>query len=152
MYSVCKICGRTYSGLNCLKCTQTSFAIVNFGDETIGTIKKDEAEISAKTPMGPNLAALKLPDGKVFAVPKPSCRIGSDKGNDIIINLDDSVSRFHAQIVFDSAEKEYVLRDLGTKVGTQLNGSTISLDAAIFDGDMIKIGKYKFYFVSDLDF
>lgn len=106
----------------------------------------------SRTPVSANLAKLKTTDGKLYAVTKPTCRIGSDVTNDIIISEDDSVARFHAQISFDEREGEYVLRDLGTRFGTFLNSNQVHLDAAIFGGDLIKIGKQNFYFETDLAF
>lgn len=150
VYSVCRICGRPYAGLNCLKCTQAAITLVNFGDETLGRAEKQACEIVSKAELIENCPKLKLPNGQLFAVSKPICRIGEDSSNDIVINQDESTARFHAQISFDAAESEYVLRDLGTREGTYLNGAQIHLDEALYDGDMIKIGKHKFYFVSDL--
>lgn len=98
------------------------------------------------------MARLKTVDAQLYAVPRSTCRIGQDPTNDIVISGDDGVARFHAQITFDEKESEYVLRDLGTRDGTFLNGLQVHLDQAIFGGDQIKIGNYKFYFESDLDF
>lgn len=151
MYSICKICGRPYSGINCLKCTQASIAIESFGGEALGLEPKVRDTIVSKTAVSDRVPKLKLPSGQMFGVAKPVCRIGSDKTNDIVISEDETTARFHVQISFDQAEGEYVLRDLGTKEGTLLNGALVKLDQALFDGDMIKIGKHKFYFVSDLD-
>ncbi len=150
--SKCKVCGRSYSGFDCLRCTQQAINLRGFGEETIGPITPIVAGIIARTPLSPNLAKLKLTDGQQFAVPKPTCRLGKDLTNDIIISDDLDAARFHAQITFDDKEGEYILRDLGTKVGTLLNGNPIHLDHAIFGGDLIKIGRYKFYFVTDLAF
>lgn len=151
LYSICAVCGRKYSGLNCLKCTQQAIMLPGFGEETLGTSPRLSANIVAKAPLSDRSAKLKLvSDGQVFAVPKPTCRIGQDATNDIIIKEDDLTARYHAQISFDEKEGEYVLRDLGTKEGTFLNGTQVHLDEAIFDGDIIKIGKHKFYFLSDV--
>lgn len=148
MYSICTVCGRKYSGLNCLKCTQQAIFVGSFGDETLGASSKPASAIVGKTPLSDKLAKLKSTgDGQMYAVPRPTCRIGQDASNDIVILDDDSTAKYHAQITFDDKEKEYYLRDLGTHVGTFLNGQQIHLEQAIFDGDMIKIGKYKFYFV-----
>ena len=152
MNSICKICGRAYSGINCLKCTQASIAIQSFGEESLGLAPvANGPTVIAKTSANGKVAKLKLPDGQMFGVPRPTCRIGNDHTNDIVINDDSSTARFHAQISFDEAEQEYVLRDLGTKDGTYLNGQQVQLDQVIFGEDMIKIGKFKFYFISDLD-
>ncbi|MBX9687064.1 MAG: FHA domain-containing protein [Candidatus Obscuribacterales bacterium] len=152
MYEFCTICGRPYSGTNCLRCTQQAITVQvsGFGAETLGRAVAT-SDISSKHKVVEPMAKLKVTsDGHLHAVPRPICRIGSDPDNDIVISNDDAVARFHAQISFDEAENEYVLRDLGTKDGTYLNATRSHLDQVIFGGDMIKIGKQKFYFVSDL--
>ena len=152
MYSFCSICGRQYDGLNCLRCTQQAIAMQSFGEESLSAANKGLTGILSRTPVGHNMAKLKLVEGQLFAVPRPLCRIGNDVTNDIIIGDDETIARFHAQIAFDEKESEYVLRDIGTKSGTFLNGNQVHLDAAIFGGDQIRIGRTKFYFVSDLEF
>ncbi len=146
----CQVCGRKYTGLDCLRCTQQAIAIRGFGEETLGPLAS-QSDILSKTPVSPHLAKLKLgTENQFFAVPKPICRIGSDLSNDIVISDDPDTARFHAQISFDEKENEYALRDLGTKTGTFLNNTQVHLDQFIFGGDLIKIGRYKFYFMSDI--
>ena len=142
------MCGRKYSGLNCLKCTQQAIFVGNFGDETLGASTKAASTIVAKAPLSEKVAKLKsVSDGQMYAVPRPTCRIGQDSSNDIVILDDETTARYHAQITYDEKDSEYLLRDLGTNAGTYLNGLQVHLDQSIFNGDMIKIGKYKFYFV-----
>lgn len=122
--------------------------IGGFGDESLGVSTKPASAIVGKAPLSDKVAKLKsTDDGQMYAVPRPTCRIGQDSSNDIVVLDDETTARFHAQITFDEKENEYFLRDLGTQEGTFLNGSQIHLDQPIFDGDMIKIGKYKFYFL-----
>jgi pSer/pThr/pTyr-binding forkhead associated (FHA) protein len=148
LYSICTVCGRRYSGLNCLKCTQQAIYVGTFGEETLGVSTKAASSIVAKAPLSRNVAKLKsVGDGQMYAVPRPTCRIGQDSSNDIVILDDETTAKYHAQITYDEKESEYFLRDLGTQGGTYLNGLQVYLDQAIFNGDMIKIGKYKFYFI-----
>lgn len=150
MHFICQICGREYTGLNCLACTQQAILLQNFGEEAIGEVFTQFTGIVGRAELKDGVARLKLTsDGQLFAVPRPTCRIGKDTSNDIVICEDDAVAKFHAQISFDEKESEYVLRDLGTKEGTWINGAAVRLDETIFDGDILKIGAYKFYFFCD---
>ena len=63
--------------------------------------------------------------------------MGRASDNTIILN-DHLVSRYHAELVRDSAA--YVLRDLGSKNGLRVNGLPTS-EHALRPGDQIKIGK-----------
>lgn len=151
MHSTCAICGLKFSGSACLNCTQQSINLADFGLESLSRGEEAKSQISSRTPLGDDHAKLKhTVDGKIYALSKPSCRIGTDSENDIVISDDEDISRFHALISFDAKENEYVVRDLGSRVGTFINGSQVHLDEAVFDGDMIKIGRHKFYFISDL--
>ena len=66
----------------------------------------------------------------------PSCRIVLD---------DASVSREHAQILYEQGL--YVLKDLHSRNGTQLNGQPIRGRTALHDGDEIKICDFTFIFL-----
>lgn len=71
--------------------------------------------------------------------------IGRRSSNDIVIvNL--STSGYHAEIA--PSEAGYVLRDLDSKNGTQLNGKRIS-SSPLKDGDIITIGKHTLLFRND---
>jgi len=68
--------------------------------------------------------------------------IGRLPENDIVIdNL--GVSRKHA--VITAVRPGYVIRDLGSRNGTFLNGSKVS-DAPLASGDLVTIGKYEIRF------
>jgi len=68
--------------------------------------------------------------------------VGRLPENDIVIdNL--SVSRKHAVIA--AGKEGHVLRDLGSKNGTLLNGGPVT-EAKLSDGDVIAIGKYEILF------
>ena len=56
-----------------------------------------------------------------------------------IVLADPSVSRVHSAIV--RMGKKWLLRDLGSRNGCEVNGVRISSDRALHDGDEIRIGK-----------
>lgn len=120
---------------------------MDFGSETLGS--SVETGVSGTIAVDDSMAKLRLTGSEqLFAVMKPVCRIGMDPSNDIVLNADSQVAKFHSQLVLE--EKHYTLRDLGTKDGTWLNGEKVVIDATIYDGDQVKIGPYTFYFMSDI--
>lgn len=146
--SICHICGRPYTGLRCLACTQQSIDLMDFGAETLGS-SSIETGVSGTPATDDSMAKLRLTNSEqLFVVMKPVCRIGMDPSNDIVLTGEPSIAKFHSQLVLE--EKHYTLRDLGTKDGTWLNGEKVVIDATIYDGDQIKIGPYTFYFISDI--
>lgn len=135
--------------MRCLACTQQSIDLMDFGAETLGG-GFVLSGVSGVLAVDDSMAKLRLTSSdQVFAVIKPVCRLGQDPSNDIVINTEPGIAKFHAQLVLE--EKNYTLRDLGTKEGTFLNGERVVIDATIYDGDQVKIGPHTFYFVSDLD-
>lgn len=137
-----------------MRCTQQSIALSDFGAETIGRplVVSEESAVATSAQATSELPCAKLKvtgSGQLLQVPKPTCRIGTDAGNDVVLGGDATVARFHAQISFN--EEEYMIRDLGTADGTYLNGQRVTGDPVIYDGDHIKIGSFKFYFISDLE-
>lgn len=144
--SICEICGRPYIGLKCIKCTQTSVSVADFGFDSLNpSMREDEITVAADAP---GVAKLKITEsGRLYPVAKPVCRLGHDPANDIVLTLDPAVSKFHAHIRFEDGE--YVLRDLGTREGTWLNGERISSEQILFQGDHIRIGSTRFYFMAE---
>ncbi|MFE2889547.1 FHA domain-containing protein [Streptomyces graminifolii] len=68
---------------------------------------------------------------------------GRNAGNTVVI-ASPSVSRFHAEIVFDQ-DAGYVLRDCGSSNGTQVNGEEVEA-RLLQPGDEITIGDQEFRF------
>lgn len=64
--------------------------------------------------------------------------VGRSAANRVVI-LDNKVSRAHAIIHFQN-QSDYVLVDLGSANGTQVNGRRITSPAFLRDGDSIKFG------------
>jgi hypothetical protein len=71
-----------------------------------------------------------------YALANGTARIGRDRDNDIVI-AGDHVSRHHAEIVFEN--ERYVLRDLGSKNGTFVNGTRVTAPHVLRDSDMITL-------------
>jgi pSer/pThr/pTyr-binding forkhead associated (FHA) protein len=82
-------------------------------------------------------------NGDRFALrPGATARIGRALDNDIVL-ADASVSRHHAAI--EAVNGNYKLRDLGSQNGTFIGGARIT-EAALGDGDAVKIGDAEFTF------
>jgi hypothetical protein len=64
--------------------------------------------------------------------------VGLDPGSDIC--LDDSAVG-HYQCMIDACDGLLMVWDLGTKLGTAINGARISPKAALMPGDELRIGR-----------
>lgn len=82
--------------------------------------------------------------GKKFNLEKPKLIIGRSSKCDIQIDQE-SVSRSHAQLV--NTGQAVVLRDLGSTNGTYVNDELVQ-EVHLRDGDLIKIGRTIFKFLS----
>ncbi len=108
----------------------------------------------AKRDLRPALVFL---NGDLLAVPIPLERevviLGRSLEADVRVN-DTKVSRQHAKIttIVDGGERRYVLSDLESSNGTQLNGENIS-EEILHHGDKVKIGKHilRFELLDDID-
>jgi pSer/pThr/pTyr-binding forkhead associated (FHA) protein len=70
----------------------------------------------------------------------PQLRIGRMRENDVVVN-NLAVSRFHATLRREG--DGFVLEDLGSENGTQLNGERIRGTVPISPSDVIQLGKYE---------
>jgi len=70
----------------------------------------------------------------------PQLRIGRMRENDVVVN-NLAVSRFHATLRREG--DGYVLEDLGSENGTQLNGERITGTVPMNPSDVIQLGKYE---------
>lgn len=64
--------------------------------------------------------------------------IGKADGNDVIVADDPAVSRLHAAL--EPYGASWVVRDLGSRNGTFVNGERVIADRALHHGDEIRIG------------
>lgn len=90
---------------------------------------------------GPHLLARKGDmAGMVITIPIGELRIGRSSSNQICLG-ERSVSRQHAALIRD--QKNVYIRDLGSRLGTHVNGYPINGVAVLRDGDIIRIGHYQ---------
>ncbi len=86
-----------------------------------------------------------LVSNKKLVVVEPKCKIGRDEINDIVINGDLAVSRFHFLIIREN--NQYFIDDCQSRHGTFLNGNQVQKREPINDGDVLKVGISLFWFV-----
>lgn len=67
-------------------------------------------------------------------------RIGRGRTNDVVLQ-EDMASRVHAVILPGGREGGFLLEDMGSSNGTQINGSHIYRGTRLKDGDLIQIGR-----------
>ena len=73
--------------------------------------------------------------------------LGRTDSNDITILDDPLVSRKHCMIYLHPSENKFILKDLRSSNGTQINDETLSDEEAFLsEGDIIKIGNAEFVF------
>jgi DNA-binding CsgD family transcriptional regulator len=65
--------------------------------------------------------------------------VGKDPENDLVIAADGTVSRLHA--VFERIGTGWVLRDLGSRNGTFVNGERLYSERVLRPGDEIRLGQ-----------
>lgn len=88
------------------------------------------------------------PEGTAFQIDLTSgtLSLGRSSKNDIVVS-DILASRFHAEI-FKSGTN-FIVRDLGSKNGTLLNGSLLKNESILNRGDEILIGKWSVIFCAE---
>ena len=96
--------------------------------------------------MPPAWLTIRLPQvpEKVYRIEKPVVKIGRQLDNDIIVE-DKRVSRYHAQIKFES-NGQFTIYDLGSTNGITINGTPGMRQHTLRVGDRFTIGSYDFYF------
>lgn len=85
--------------------------------------------------------------GESIALTPPGISIGREEDNDVQL-LIPGVSRYHAKLTFDGTL--WKLRDLGSTNGTKVNGTLISDEAMLNDGDTLGIGDQLLFFGAEL--
>lgn len=101
----------------------------------------------AKESNGASAALVDLVSNRRFSVVTPKCKVGRDESNDIVINDDESLSRFHFVITHEN--NQYLVQDEKSRHGTFLNGNQVLAPAPIRDGDVLKVGGSVFWFVEN---
>jgi pSer/pThr/pTyr-binding forkhead associated (FHA) protein len=96
--------------------------------------------VSSDEGAGPVLRFVAGPNaGMAVSLGYEPCTLGREADNTLAL-ADARASRRHAQIRYLDEEEAWVLEDLGSTNGTQLNGLRVSR-AALAPGDMIQIGE-----------
>jgi len=80
-------------------------------------------------------------DGKSFkrVIDKDVLTVGRSSKNDINLTLDGSLSRNHAEVLRDGTR--FLVRDVGSRNGTSLNGVPVLQPTALKPGDRITLGE-----------
>lgn len=85
-----------------------------------------------------------LQTGRELTFESAEVNIGRTSENDLVLH-DHGVSRQHARIVL--RDDKYYVADMGSSNGTVLNGSLLSGEQQLRDGDKIGVGPVEFTFV-----
>jgi pSer/pThr/pTyr-binding forkhead associated (FHA) protein len=93
----------------------------------------------------PVIAEVHCSQGVVVPIATRWLRIGRESDNDIVVDDDGFVSRYHAWITFE--RDRFWLEDLGSTNGTILNGQPLARRELLASGDKIKIGESEMTFV-----
>jgi len=73
--------------------------------------------------------------------------VGRQPDCDLVIN-DASVSKRHATLRWDAANKRTTIQDLGSTNGTFVNaGSKLKLETSLNDGDIVSFGEVQFWYL-----
>jgi len=147
-YKLCPVCAReTVPGM--------PGYVPNLGvNRTLaGTAKANLGRTSAGTPRRPRIkvdAWLVTEDGNLYQLNMRETTIGRNAECDIRL-WDTSTSRSHAKIAEEKGV--YTIYDLGSVVGTYINGKRVRRPEPIKQGDIITFGAgTKMVFTLDLDF
>jgi len=92
---------------------------------------------------------LELESQRKIPVLVPTCKLGRDDENDVVMKDDMSISRFHT--VISHEDGKYVVTDNESRHGTFLNGNEVTEPMPIGDGDTLKIGNTMFWFVIETE-
>lgn len=98
----------------------------------------------AQTQIPPAWLTLLQPSrGQPMRLDRQTIRIGRHNTNDIIVN-ERRVSRFHAEIKYEHGQ--FMLYDLKSVNGVQVNGARVTHPVPLQDRDMIHVCGYEFIF------
>lgn len=78
------------------------------------------------------------PAGQVFPVPEGGMEIGRSPDNDVVLDSDDGVSRFHARVQYDDGA--LWVREAGSRNGIFVNDKRVARHKALKVGDRIRVG------------
>jgi two-component system, NtrC family, response regulator GlrR len=109
-----------------------------------GTRSLDDAALDARATVQRFwLVVTAGPDaGASFTSGKERAIVGTHSSSDFVLK-DDTISRFHCEI--DPSGKRPLIRDLGSRNGTQVNGVSV-VGAHLRDGSLIRLGRTELRF------
>ena len=84
-------------------------------------------------------------EGMRYELSSDETLIGRNPTTDITL-LDEGISREHTMIMYDEVDSDYVIEDLQSTNGTQVNGKRVR-SATLTHGDEIQIGYTRFKFL-----
>ncbi len=114
--------------------------------------------LTAEITLSPNMTGASLDALCLMARPKrgtASNRVSMGRSPDAdVVFLDESVSRFHAELSWGASKEECVLTDLGAKNHTWLDGVQLApqLRADLFSGAVVVLGSLAMRFYSPAAF
>jgi pSer/pThr/pTyr-binding forkhead associated (FHA) protein len=118
--------------------------VYGFGYRFVGEVSVDTAAARPHSHVTPWLVLVM--DSHEYPLIEGANVIGREPGTAIRIDSP-GVSRHHARIVV--AQGEATIDDLGSKNGTQLNGTRLKGPARLLDGDQIGLGAIRLTFRSE---
>jgi hypothetical protein len=87
------------------------------------------------------------PGPELVALSGDRLTIGKDPSNDLTIDSDATVSRLHA--VLERFSSGWVLRDVGSRNGTFVNGERVFGERVLRPGDEVRIGQTRLVYRAD---
>jgi phosphoserine phosphatase RsbU/P len=94
----------------------------------------------------PRLILMRGAQYRFHEVKGPKTRVGAHAENDLVIEGDPDVSRWHCTLSADGGK--WTIKDKGSRTGTFLNGTKVE-EAGLAWGDRIRIGQAVAFFVAD---
>ncbi len=117
-------------------------------EETHNSVTEKDAEQANQIAQTPMLCIIHpaLPPGTTSALNQETVTLGRSGSSDILLDLDDNVSRHHALLRREGAN--YFIADQRSTLGVYVNGKQLANEEeyTLQDGDKISIGEYKLIF------
>jgi len=85
-------------------------------------------------------------DGKEFLFKKKYCTLGRSSDNDVIITLDNQISRIHAKVSINN-NNELWLEDMNSRNGTFVNEDRLDEPYLLNPEEIFRVGKTYFQII-----
>ena len=134
--TLCKRCGQIINiDESCTNCTVSELTTAEPWQQALNTIDEDI----------PAASLLDSNSHRRFVLANLKCKIGRDKTNQVMIDDDPFISRFHALVSVE--EGHFFVEDLGSTNGTLINGSPLIRRRPLVNGDRLRIGRSDLLFM-----